>query len=195
MDYYPWTVDDDDESLAWIVVSPDEILEQEYLLHEGVPCAEWFPEDAEFQLSSDYGTALADAVPNTLMLTIVSEKLRAILADDAASEYEFLPIRLRNPKGRPIEKPYFIANLLGSCPCLDREASDFRMDAIDKSQVDRFRHLVLDESKIDEGLRIFRLAEKKTLVIAREDLGLEILRAGCTGVFFQDMDDFGSEWR
>ncbi|WNG34740.1 hypothetical protein F0U61_14600 [Archangium violaceum] len=196
MRYFPWLHDDEDDSFAWIMDTPKELMEKDYLLHEGTPCKDWFPEGLVFDLSKDHGSKLTDCVPNTDNFLIVSEKLKGVLeSHDKEDPIEFLPIRLRNPKKKLVAAPYFIANVLGAVPCMNKSKSKFTMDAIDKEQVAWFEKLVLEEKKIPKKKTLFRLGEKTTLLITREDLAREILTAKCNGMMFIPMEDYGEEFR
>jgi hypothetical protein len=166
-----------------------------YLLHEGVSVKHWFPTDTVFQLADHRGIKLTDSIPNTLLLLIVSEKLKGVLEEKSGTEIEFLPVRIRNQRGRLVPDPYFIANPLGTLECVDTERSKFRTSEIRPDQVARFYNLALDASKIPPDTRLFRLKEKSNLVIVREDLGKDILRAGCDGMTFLNIEDYGAEFR
>ncbi|OJH34180.1 imm11 family protein [Cystobacter ferrugineus] len=197
MSYYPWVNDEEDESFAWLDSHRKEELDGKgYLLKEGVPCKDWFPEGLIFDLSKEGGSKLTDSIPNTSALLVVSEKLRGILERETAKgTIEFLPVRLRTPRKKVLDAPYFIANVLGTVACMDAKKSDFTMDPISKDQVHRFRRLVLQEKKIPKDTKIFRLAERSRLILVRENLGQTILDEDCTGMFFQELDDYGSEFR
>ena len=195
MNYYAWTDNEDDDSLAWIDKDPDVIRKKMYRLHDGITGKDWFPENIEFELSHDDGIKLADAIPNTALIWILSEKLRTILEEKSGAEFEFFPVKVRDKKGHLVKKDYFVANLLETNECVDMETSDFIMDTIIKTQVDYFKTLVLDDKKVKPESKIFRLKEQTKLIIVREDLKNEILDAGCTGIVFRNIDDYGSEFR
>jgi hypothetical protein len=194
--FYPWVNDDEDDAFAWITKDSDFLMHcmDSYLLHEGVSVKHWFPTDTVFTLAEHHGIKLTDFIPNTMHLLIVSEKLKGVLEEKSGAEIEFLPVHIRNQRGRLVQEPYFIANLIGTVECLDREKSKFRASAIRPDQVFTFYRLVLDESKIPSGTKLFRLKEQTDLILVREDLGKDILRAGCDGMLFQEMDEYGREW-
>ncbi len=197
MNYYPWVHDDEDDSLAWVEYTANFLLESpdEHLLHEGVPVKDWLRADLVFDLSEDYGVNLSDSIPNLLGLLIVSEKLKAILEKKANAQVEFLRIRLRNQKQKLVPKPYYIANVLGSIECVNLKKSKYTRSEINPDQMHRIKKLVLDEQRIGAEANLFRLKERLRVFVAREDLGTSILDAKCTGMIFQDLDDYGSEWR
>jgi hypothetical protein len=194
--YYPWVRDDEDDSFAWITKDSDFLMHcmDSYLLHEGVAVKSWFPTDTIFQLAEHHGSKLTDSIPNTLHMLIVSEKMKEALEEKSGAEIEFLPVRIRNQRGRVVQEPYFIANVVGTVECVDRERSKFWCSEIRPDQVFHFYRLALDAEKIPPNTRLFRLKEKSNLVIVREDLADAILHAGCDGMIFQEMDDYGREW-
>ncbi|QSQ22277.1 hypothetical protein JY651_45340 [Pyxidicoccus parkwayensis] len=196
MKYYPWVADDEDDSFAWITKDSDFLMHcmDSYLLNEGVSVKSWFPTDTVFHLDDDRGIRLTDSIPNTLHLLIISEKLKRVLEEKSGANIEFLPVHIRNHKGRLVQEPYFIANILGTVECVDPERSKFRNSEIRPDQVFHFYRLALEESKIPLDAKLFRLKEQTDLSIIREDLGKDILRAGCDGMIFQEMDDYGREW-
>jgi len=195
--YYPWMEDDEDDAFAWVTKKSDFLMHcmDSYLLCEGVSVKSWFPTDSVFQLADDYGMQLTDSIPNTLNLLIVSEKLKGVLEEKSGAEIEFLPVHLRNHKGRLVAEPYFIANPLGTVECVDRERSQFRTSSIRPDQVFRFFRLAVDTAKIPPDARLFRLKEQTDLILVRQDLADEILRAGCNGMLFLEMEDYGAEFR
>ncbi|QSQ23713.1 hypothetical protein JY651_01635 [Pyxidicoccus parkwayensis] len=196
MRYFPWVKDDEDDAFAWITQDSDFLMHcmDSYLLHEGESVKSWFPTDSVFQLSDDYGVKLTDSIPNTLHLLIVSEKLKGVLEEKSGAEIEFLPVHVRNQKGRLIPERYFIANPLGTVECVDHAQSKFAASSIRPDQVFHFYRLALDRAKIPPDARLFRLKEKSNLVIVRQDLADDILLAGCDGMLFQLMESYGEEW-
>ena len=196
MEYYPWLKDDEDDAFAWIDVTPKSLMDKEYRLKIGAPAKDWFPTDTTYELCKDRGVKLTDSIPNNLRLLFVSERLKTLLEKEAASTaIEFLPVRLKNQRKQFVDKPYYIANVLDCVSCMEREKSDFVMDSLVKDQVFRFRRLVLDEGRLPEDKKLFRLGEKKDLFIIREDLAQAILNADMNGMMFIPMEDYGADFR
>ncbi|RKG95068.1 hypothetical protein D7V97_37875 [Corallococcus sp. CA053C] len=194
MNYHPWT-HDDDEAFVQIDETPPEIEDKDFLLDEGRPASSWFPAEVVFDFSPVGGLKPVDSVPNTLGLYIVSEKLRSILESASGARFEFLPVKLRNHKRKLLSEPYFVANLLDVVACVDREHSEFRMNQLITHEIRRFKRLVLDTSKLGPDTKVFRLEERPDMFIIREDLAHTIIEAGCTGMVFMPMEDFGAEFR
>jgi hypothetical protein len=174
---------------------PDNIRRKAYLLTEGVGCRDWFPEDVEFKMDDNKGLILADSIPNGVLFLIVSEKLKAILEKEVPGEIEFLPIQVLDHQKNKIEARYYIANVLTVVLCMDYQKSVYVMSALDKTQVHHFKNLVLDNAKIPENTKIFRLGEETTLTLVRYDLIKVIIDSGCTGMSFIDIKDYGKQYR
>ncbi len=195
MHFRVWTNERSDGALAWIDRPPDEIVQTYWKITRGRASSDWFPPDLAFPIDPNEGTRLADSIPNVLALHFVSQKLRHVLEAESAARLEFLPIRVKDKKGRIGKEPYFVANFLDLIPCMDPARSQYRMGSITPDQVERMKLLVLDDAKVPPDAKIFRLGEMTELVLVREDLADSILRQGCTGVAFQDLESYGAEFR
>ena len=194
MSYFPWE-NKIDEDLARINKIPDSITEDLWKLDEGISCADWMPEDVVFELAPNSGIKLGDAIPNSLGICIVNDKLKTILSK-ADSNFEFFPAKIKNARGKFSTKKYFIANLIGTVHCMDMQASKYRMSKLDKGQAERITELVLDEEKIPEGKQIFRLGEMSQLLIVAKPTAMEIaVHQKCTGVNMTYLEDYGVEFR
>ena len=107
MEYAVWRYDGLEDDLAWIEIKlPEELAERDHHLAFGIPSASWVPEDVTLDLSVDHGIRLADAIPNSNSLLVVSEKLKAVLAGSGAA-FEFFQVKLRNQRGRIVPEPYY----------------------------------------------------------------------------------------
>jgi len=193
--FAPW-IDDQDATYARLSDAyPPEFDDFHWMLLEGESAADDYPDEMTVELAPDSGVKLADSIPNLLSIYVVSEKLKGIL-EQTGEAFEFLPLRIRNHKGKVEKETFYIANLLGSLRCMDLEQSDAAQSSMEKDQMRRIRRLVLDPEKIPEAKKIFRLGEMKQLIIVRKDLAVEIYRTqGCRGMIFQDMEEFGEEFR
>ncbi|HYO56131.1 imm11 family protein [Archangium sp.] len=197
MNYYLWTREEDDRSLAWIMSTPAFLMDhpKEYQLYEGVSVRSWWlREPVVYNLSDERGIRLSDAIPCVGHDIIVSEELKRLLEERSGADIEFLSVRILNQKQRLVPEPYFLMNLLGTVDCVDLERSKFKRSAIRPDLISTFYLLVLDESRIPADKKLFRLKHSPKLVVIREDLGREILDAGCDGMFFLDLEEYGKEW-
>lgn len=145
--YYVWSVDDTDESYAFIDEFGDEINRNCWKLDKGISCSDWFPSFPEIQIGELGGIKIPDYVENRFDFLIISQKLKEVLEEKSAALFEFFPVNILDKKGRSIGKPYFIANLLDTVDCVDMDASEYQMGSLVKDQVSDFSLLVLDEEK------------------------------------------------
>ncbi len=194
MKYYVWSRIQNEE-LAWLERFPEEIERKNYLYDKGIPLTEIFPPNLIYPMAIDSGIRIVDNMPNTLGLKIISEKVKTVLEEHSTSECEFLPIKIENHKGRFVKELFYIANFLESVPCLDKDKSEFVIDALDKTQMDHISHLFLDESKIPDDFDLFRLSEMNTLILIREDLKTKLEEAELSGLNFIELDEYGKQYR
>jgi len=193
MKYLGWLHELDDDSLAQVRRDSDDLEGKNYLLTAGVPLASLFSSTVTYQLSDEHGIKLADSIPNLLGVCFVSETLKTVLARETGNAIEYLPVQLRDPKGRTVSSRYYIANVLGTVDCLDLGQSQVKMSNIIKTSILKFDKLVLDESKIPPEQKIFRLGGKTDFLIVREDLVQALREAGCTGCRFELMERFSTD--
>ena len=101
-----------------------------------------------------------------------------------------------NARGKNLPNAYYLANLVKTQACLDKEKSDFDMSELDTTQARQIRKLILNNDKIDENCKIFRLAEMNNLHIVTKELAIDIKRNhSCEGPLFLHSDDYGKEFR
>ncbi|MBJ6761551.1 hypothetical protein JGU66_12310 [Myxococcaceae bacterium JPH2] len=195
MNYYPW-LNAEDSSFAWIMATPNVLANNpdEYLLYRGVSVKSWFPASPTFYLSKGRGMELTDSIPNAVNLCFTSARLKTFMEEHSGASLEFLPVRLLDQKERPVQEPYYLMNLLDTLDCVDLEKSKFERAVIDPSLIMTFFLLVLDESRIPEDKKLFRLKESPELIIIREDLAQGILDTDHNGMMFLEMHEYGKEW-
>lgn len=195
MAFYVWTKDSKDKSFAWIRRFPTELNRNKFKLGKGISCSDWFPDHPEIQVREDKGIVLADSIPNSGELLIVSEKLKTVLDEVEGADFEFFPVTILDKKGRASEKEYYVANLLSVIDCVNMVESKYVMDPLRKGQVDWFSELRLDESRIPADQLVFRLKDLTRLLIVRSELVNNIQQADCTGIYFEPVEDHGALFR
>ncbi len=195
MKYYVWGRNTKDTSYAWIKDFPEEISKQDWKLGEGISCRDWFPMESEVQIYSEKGIKLTDAIPNYSNKLIISKKLRDIFEEKSGAHFEFFPIKVKDKKGRVVDKEYFIANLLDTVDCVDMEKSEYRICSIIKDQVDRFSLLVFDENRIDSSKNIFRLKDQTKLIVITSNFLKVLVDNGIKGPALEPIEKHGSVFR
>lgn len=193
MKYRIWQDDEDWDRWARLARKPDELQEMGFMLSFGEPAANDMPSEVTFDINPEFGIELADSIPNSCNVTVVSERLRSLLAS-TDSEMELFPTRLRNPRGRVESAPYFILNVLTRHRCVDMERSEY-IPAFQPGQISDLLKPVLIESQIGTPNQVFRIGEAPRLVMVHEDLCKRIEDAGMTGVRFVAVEDYNKAWR
>ncbi|NOJ52700.1 hypothetical protein HK404_08785 [Myxococcus xanthus] len=132
---------------------------------------------------------IPDLVNNTERISIVSEKLKALLEQQAGARIEFLPVTIANHKGRVAAKDYFIANLLDHVDCVDKERSEVEELNPDPTLLSGLFRLQVFPERIPSNAKLFRLKTMPPAIIVREDLRAAIDAGHITGVNYIAMGE------
>jgi hypothetical protein len=164
-------------------------------LHEllyGVPRAVGFPEDTVWDVDEDAprNGILPDSINNPYRLLACSRRLVEFLKAKEVAKVEYLPVAIRNQKGRIISKDVFIVHPLDPVDCLDVDRSGVECSPIAETDIDRVSRVVLDESKLVPSRQLFRLAKFPDLVLVRRDLADDIDSEGLTGMRWIELHEY-----
>lgn len=163
-----------------------------YELKRGIPRSKDFPKDACFYMDSAFPKEikLADNILNLDRLIAASNNLRSFIEARKPEATEYLPVSIYNHKGRIASDEYCIINPLQVMDCIDQEASDITWNKIDSELISGCFELVLDDSRIDDSLLLFRPRYMPNVVLVREDLVEDLEEADFTGMRFVELDEF-----
>lgn len=163
-----------------------------YQLVEGVSRIDGWPDDVALHFSDDFPerVGLTDNIANTHWWLIVSSAMRKIIQAHQSDDLEFLPVSIRNHKGRVAADNYSIVNFLRLIEVVDRGASEFRVDAAYDDQISKYYKLILRKDIEEIGPAILRMKETPMLILVREDLAMSIEASGMTGVTFVRTDEY-----
>jgi hypothetical protein len=166
--------------------------EDAWRLHDGLPLAGEFPEDAFFPMDANFPERirLSDCLDNLNQSVVVSRRLRDYLIGLDLSGVEYLPVKIVNHKGRISSTEYSVVNPSFSVDCLDVGASGVTYNPIVKTDVMDMDQFVLDESKIDPELRMFRVRNVPGPILVRRDLAEEIDAQGFTAILWMELEDY-----
>ena len=184
----------DDETNAYLNLETPDAIPKRYQLLKGVSRLDGWPEDVVFKFSKDFqeGMNLTDYVENSSQWLIISDRFRAVLEEFDVKDIEYLPVKIKNHKGRMASEHYWIANFLVLTEAVDRERSIFDDNPGSENGIFSFDKLVLRKDILKSGPVIFSLKEEPMTVIARQDLVERIEEEGLTGVEFVETDNFSS---
>lgn len=182
----------DDETNVYLDLETPYSIPEQYQLRKGVSRLNGWPEDVFFKFSKykPEGMILTDWVENSPLWLIISDLFKTVLEEFREENIEYLPIKIKNHKGRFVSEHYWIANFLVLIEAVDREHSVFKVDTGNVGCIRMFDKLVLREDILKSGPVIFRLKEEPMKVIARQDLVERLNEKSITGVRFVETDKF-----
>src|SRR5262245_42403684 len=136
--------DDYDEGNVYVSDIPDGLL-RKYQLLQGVSRLAGWPADLAARFSDDEpeGMKLTDWVSNPFGWLLISGRFKQLLEDVGAPAVEYLPIKMKNHKGRLASADYWIVNFLVLIGAVDRERSAFEVSAAEDDKIYSFDRLIL----------------------------------------------------
>lgn len=170
-------------------------FKDDWQLLDGISLSGSFPVSAQLRFDPDdrTGIKLTDSLYNADQLIVASDRLKALLESVKAPRLEYFPIPVFNHKKRQIAEPYWIIHPLQPVDCLVIDACEPRWGRIDKTNIDRLKHFVVDEARIDPARLLFRPKYYNSAILAHRSLAQKIDAAGMTGVRWIELSDYPEE--
>lgn len=159
----------------------------DWQLIDGLPIGQ-LPSRARFAMDPDLpdDIMLTDALFNSDMLIVASERLCEVVEAARPASVEFLPIPIYNHKKRKIAEPYALIHPLEHLDLLDAAGSGGEPDPINKSALARVKSLSFDASRIPGDRLLFRFKTFPDIVLVRRSLAERIDAAQATGIRWRD---------
>lgn len=169
-------------------------IEDSFELLKGVPRAATWPDDAYFPMSENApdNLVLEDALFNITDVLVVSERVREALEGEDLPHNEWLPVRIRNHKGRMEAAPYYVLHQTHHQDAIDLERSEYKRNAINPARLTRVKKLVVDPARVDPEARVFRLAGSPKPPLFERALAERLAGAGLKGLAFGEVEDYRS---
>jgi hypothetical protein len=173
---------------AFCVLQEVENINDPLLLKKGAKLQPW-PKDVRFHMDPNFPKAiqLPDCVKNAAGAIVVSKRFKELVEAERPAHLEYLPISIINHKGKLASADYFIINPYKLQDCIDRQASDLKWNAIDPDLISICKKLVIDESKIEPGCKVFRPKHLPVKVMFERGLAGKLQSAGLTGMKFDEI--------
>jgi hypothetical protein len=133
------------------------------------------------------GIEIPDLIPNTLGYTMMSERLKALIAERSKTKVEWLRFTILNHKGRKAADNLWVANVLTIVDAIDRDRTIGEPYPAKPEWYLVTDELYIRPEKVDPALDMFRLGEMPRRIIVRDDLKSAIEKAGMTGTLFHPM--------
>jgi hypothetical protein len=163
-------------------------------LRFGVSYFKRWPDKVQFSMEEEFpkDIALVDALRNVSSLLVVSARFKEALEaiPGALHSNEVLPVKIINHKKRAEKAPYFLIHQVGHSPCLDEAKCEGKRSSLDPKEFQFLKKMVLDESKIDSRLMLFRPAQYNKLPLIREDLVEKLKALDLTGIEFHEIKGY-----
>jgi hypothetical protein len=131
----------------------------------------------EVELNPDYGSELLDAYHESI--PIWSDRLIAVLHEARVDNFDTYEVVIRDPRSGLVASHYKAVNVLTRIAASDSARSEW--DGRSEMGAREFKRLVLDANKAD-GARMFRLAERPTMLIVDEETRCALEGAALRGV-------------
>ena len=183
-----------DETYAYVEGFESDIPES-YELLEGISRADGWPENLTGQFSKQRpeGMILTDWIKNESDWLMISDRFKKLLESVELGSVEYLPIKIKNHKGKIVSKDYWIVNFLVHTEAVDREMSIYDDHPVYEDKIFSFEKLILKKEILKSGPAIFRLKERPPrMVLARQDLVERLKKEGLTGMEFIETDKYKS---
>lgn len=156
----------------------------------GERMGEHYPAGVRLEMSNEHrGLVIPDYIPNTLLMPVVTGKLKALLEKESGAEIEFLPFALYNHKGRVAAPECFIANVIGKKDWADMTKTRGEKSIISPGTFEALFLLQLDPAKVDPQAKLFRLDIMPRFLIVRDDLRAAFEQHGITGMKYTAMGE------
>lgn len=167
-------------------------IDKQFRFQQGVPLAEGFPQDASYEMNEKFpnDVMLEDFISNTGVAVVVSPRAKAFFEAEKLKNNELLPVSIINLKGRKEPEPYYIVHQTVLQDCINLDKTSFERNAINPEVFYRIKNIMLDESKIDPEVALFRMRHYPFVAVYREDLVEKIKAAGLTGIKFVSISEF-----
>jgi len=169
-----------------------ENVEPQSNLLRGVLLQKTFPTDALMKMSARHkkDTGLNDDLPNLHDCKVCSKPLVDFLKRRNLKNVEYLPIKIINHKGKVASDEYFIVHPISPQDALDVKASKPKYNQLIKTEINKVENIILDKSRLDPEVKIFRLASYFFPVLIEKELAKEMEAEGFKGPYFEELDEY-----
>ena len=128
---------------------------------------------------------LPDAI--TYLIPLVSDKVKAVFESAGIDNVQYFPVQLLHPSSGAVVASYWLTIVLGLLDAIDRDRSTGKLHKVLK--IYRWRSIVIDDSRA-RGLDLFRVVDKRQLMIISERLKVQLEAAALSGVRIRATQDY-----
>jgi hypothetical protein len=153
-----------------------------------------FPNDVIMEMSKEDPDlrVLYDIVENINTLLVVSEPFKEILQKFDCGDVEYLPVTIRNQRGKIEPTAYFIVNLVDSVDYINKKETKIEFSALKKSLISSIENIIINEEGIPADRALFRSAEFPKGYVVNDALKNAIENANMENVKFVEASEYDS---
>ena len=166
-------------------------FKRSYRLKRGVALNEVWPDDVEMEMNEDHpdDIQLVDSLFNIKSLIVISSRIKKYLESQELLGTEFLPINIKNHKGRYTDEDYFVLNQTEHVDCLDAEASHAE-ESMMTNKIKAVKGIVLKQTELLEGRKLFRLSSFGEPTIVDKTMASDMDAQGFSGIKWGALENF-----
>lgn len=166
-------------------------FKRSYRLKRGMPLIDVWPDDVEMEMNEDHpdDMQLLDSLFNIKSLLVISKHVKNYLESQEISGIEYLPVNIKNHKGRYTDEDYFILNLSEHVDCLDIDASQAE-ESMMTDDIMEVKGIVLKQAELLKGRKLFRLQRFGEPTLVDKSLVQDMNAQGFTGIKWGELKDF-----
>lgn len=158
---------------------------KEYEIGKGKPLlSRWPKSGAIFTVKNGdpKNPLLSDNLSNIYRQLIVSERVKNFLEQLNVPEVEYLPVNIKEQKGKSLKATYYIVHLLHHPDCLDAKASGANMSALDETSITTLKELVFNR---DPGKILSRPAHYEKICLISWEVAEKLAEQKFSGIRFE----------
>jgi hypothetical protein len=151
---------------------------------KGLPVAQQFPDNAYFEMDPEHpkDVMLIDSMSNLNAHLLVGPAVRAFLQSESIEGLEFLPVSIRDHKGRVASSDYRIVHPTRVVDCIDQASSEFEWNGLDPTVMSMVFQMVLKRAALGPEDKLFRPKHYETQLLIRGDVAERLMGKRFTGV-------------
>jgi hypothetical protein len=155
--------------------------------------ADSFPDDAELPMDPQRpkDVKLYDQLLGIQSLIVTSPKLTLFLKGLNLPGVEYLPVKIIDHKGKVASPDYAIVHPCNVYDCIDKTATKLFWNTIDPELISGVLGIVLDHSKIDPAVPVFRCKHMAEVILVRQDIADQILAQDFVGPIMTPSNEYG----
>jgi hypothetical protein len=166
--------------------------DRSFELRKCIPLKDHYPSDVELRMDKDLpdDIELVESLYGPGTSLFVNNTVRQLFALSEVDNVEYLPLKIINHKGRAVEEPYFIVNILTRVDCIDTAQSQVEWNDINPDAISGVDKLIIDEAPLSEGARLVRPVHLDFAMLIHRSLAHEIQARKLRGFAFTEITEY-----